>query len=256
MDSEAARRWLDEQGLSFSLVEPIVGGWASWTFELDGELIVRFPRNADIVEAMHREMRLLPALASHVSFRVPVPTHATDDWFVYEKIPGRAFEMGDDEAGARAMIDELHTFPVDAARQLLQRPTWTEQFAWQWELFSEVALPTLPPELVDRVTESYVLPDCPETFVHNDLGLEHVIVDTAGSPVGIIDFEDATVGDPEVDLVPLHATLGLPLTERMWFYRWVGALHAIVHHVWEDEPHEVAAATAELRRRLDSRPER
>jgi aminoglycoside phosphotransferase (APT) family kinase protein len=223
-------------------------------FELDGELIVRLPRHDSIVEAMHREMRLLPVLATHVSFRVPVPLHTTDDWFVYEKIPGRPLQAGDDIDAARAMIHELHTFPVDVARDLLQRQTWTELFAWQWEEFTARALPHLPPALVEEVTARYVLPPCADlTFVHNDLGLEHVLVDDGGAPVGIIDFEDAIVGDPEVDLLPLHAALGLPLTERMCFYRWVGSMHAVVYFA-EEDPSRIPAVIEELRRRLDLRP--
>lgn len=256
MDVAAARRALATAGFSATRIEPILGGWASWTFELDGELIVRFPRTDEVVEAMHREMRLLPALAEWVSFRVPMPLYVTDDWFVYEKIPGREFEKGDDAVGVLAMIDELHSFPVDQATALLQRSSWKQQFDEHWRVFSEVALPVLPPDLVERVTEAYVLPSSPEVFVHDDLGLEHLIVDDAGLPVGIIDFEDAIVGDPEVDLVPISAELGLPFTERMWFYRWVGSLHAIVYYVQEDEPEEIPEAITELRRRLDSEPER
>lgn len=222
MDEVAARSALEAVGLIPTRIEPILGGWASWTFELDGELIVRFPRNDDTREAMHREMRLLPELAAHVSFRVPVPLHTTDDWFVYEKIPGREFEVGDDLDGALAMIGELHTFPVARAQVLLQRPSWGWYLHDQWPILEEAVLPTL---------------------------------DGGGQPVGIIDFEDAIVGDPEIDLVPLHAELGLPLTERMWFYRWVGSLHAIHYYVLENQPMEVAGAAAELRRRLDSRPE-
>jgi aminoglycoside phosphotransferase (APT) family kinase protein len=93
-----------------------------------------------------------------------------------------------------------------------------------------------------------------ETFIHDDLGAEHVLVDDAGRPVGIIDFEDATVGDPEVDRLPVHAVAGQPLTERMWFYRCRGTLHALVHYVREGLDHEIPGALAELRRRLDSRP--
>lgn len=256
MDVDAARRELERAGLRYDVVAPVEEqGWASWTFELDGRFIVRFPRNDDIVVAMQREMQLLPALARHVSFRVPEPIHTTETWFVYEKIPGRPLRADDDIDGARAMIAELHSFPVDAARGLLQRSTWAELFAWQWELFSERALPHLPPDLVEEVTARYDRTPTPETetLVHNDLGLEHVLVDDDGAPVGIIDFEDAIVGDPEVDLLPLHADLGLPLTERMCFYRWVGSLHALVYYADED-PAEIPGVLDELRRRLDLRP--
>jgi aminoglycoside phosphotransferase (APT) family kinase protein len=35
-------------------------------------------------------------------------------------------------------------------------------------------------------------------LVHRDLTPEHVLVDARGSVVGLIDFEDATVGDPAI----------------------------------------------------------
>jgi hypothetical protein len=46
--------------------------------------------------------------------------HVTDDWYVYEMIEGRPFRRGDDVDGA--MIDELHTVPIDVAAGVLQRP--------------------------------------------------------------------------------------------------------------------------------------
>ena len=141
MDVAAARRALATAGFSATRIEPILGGWASWTFELDGELIVRFPRTDEVVEAMHREMRLLPALAEWVSFRVPMPLYVTDDWFVYEKIPGREFEKGDDAVGVLAMIDELHSFPVERATALLQRPAWGWYLHDQWPIFEAAVLP-------------------------------------------------------------------------------------------------------------------
>jgi aminoglycoside 2''-phosphotransferase len=257
VDVDTARDELAKVDLSPARIEPILGGWASWTFELDGELVVRFPRDADIVEAMHREMRLLPALAEHVSFRVPVPLYVTEDWFVYEKIPGRGLMPGDDVDAALAMIDELHTFPIDEAARLLGRPAREQHFAEEWSIFSAEALVHLDDELRSRVA---VLREPTEverlTLIHNDLGPEHVIVDDAGRPVGIIDFEDAIVGDPDVDRMPLHVVVGRPLTEQMWRSHCRGTLHAIVHHVREGEHHEVPQAVAELRRRLDSRPER
>ena len=250
------RRALDAKGVTFARVEPVAEqGWASWTFELDGTHIVRFARNGEIVEAMHREMRLLPALAAHVSFRVPEPVHTTADWFVYEKIPGRPFRHGDDVDAALAMIDELHTFPADVAASLLQRPSRTESFAATRSVFERDVLSRLDDALRARVQDLLDAPPLErEVFIHDDLGLEHLLVDDDGSPVGIIDFEDATLGDPAVDLVPLWAALGRPLTERMWFYRCRGSLHALVHHVWEGEHDEIPLVIAELRRRLDSRP--
>jgi hypothetical protein len=69
-------------------------------------------------------------------------------------------------------------------------------------------------------------------------------------------FEDATIGDPEVDLLPVRVEAGLPVTERMWFYRCRGTLHALLHYVREGKHDEIPAAVGELRRRLDLRPGR
>jgi aminoglycoside phosphotransferase (APT) family kinase protein len=252
VDAAEASRALAAAGFPAERVERSPEqGWASWTYVVDDRYVVRFPRSAEIVEAMHREMRLLPALAEHVSFRVPEPVFCADDWFVYELIPGRGFEVGDDVRSARAAIGELHSFPVDVARSLLGRPSWSAQWAMTRRLFEEVAFPHLPADVLEQVLESWELPPPEqETFVHDDLGLEHLLVDDRGHVVGIIDFEDANVGDPEIDLVPLAFAVGLPVTRRMWRYRWNGSLHAIVHHVWEDEPAEVEAAVDELRRRV------
>ncbi len=94
---------------------------------------------------------------------------------------------------------------------------------------------------------------------------EHVLLDgSTGAPCGLIDFEDATVGDPAVDLTPLVATLGaraLPalrhdrdlgerLQDRLWFYRWVGSLHAVLYGVSAGVDAERVDGIRELRRRI------
>jgi aminoglycoside 2''-phosphotransferase len=254
VEPDDARRALGAVGLTaFDRIESIEGGWASWTFDLDGTHIVRFPRTEAIAAAHAREQRLLPALARHVSFRVPVPLHP--DVFVYEKIPGRAFRRGDDAAGARAMIAELHSFPVEEARRLIGRPPIEEEYALEWAMFSADALPHLDADLVEAVTFVKTAPvQERECLIHNDLGMVHVIVDEDGAPVGIIDFEDVTIGDPEVDLMPLHVAVGLPLTERMWRYHCRSVLHDIAYFHREGRGEEIPALVAELRRRLVLRP--
>jgi aminoglycoside 2''-phosphotransferase len=106
-------------------------------------------------------------------------------------------------------------------------------------------------------------------LIHNDLGFEHILVDeTDRQPVGLIDFESAWIGDPAIDFVPLRAALGSDaldvvlagrdlgerLRERLWFYRWMGSIHAIIYGVREGNDKEREAGLIELRRRLDDRP--
>jgi aminoglycoside phosphotransferase (APT) family kinase protein len=254
VDAADARRALAERGLTFTSVEPVAEqGWASWTFEVDGQLIAQFPRNDAIAAAHAREQRLLPALAEHVSFRIPVPLHP--EVFVYEKVPGRGFRRGDDFDGVRAMIAELHSFPVEEARRLIGRPPIEEEYAIEWSMFSAEAFPHLDDALVEAVSFIKTAPALErESLIHNDLGMEHLIVDDAGAPVGIIDFEDVTIGDPDVDLMPLHVAVGRPLTESMWRYHCRSVLHDIVYVQREGRAEEIPAMVTELRRRLDLRP--
>jgi aminoglycoside phosphotransferase (APT) family kinase protein len=77
--------------------------------------------------------------------------------------------------------------------------------------------------------------DFTPTFVHNDLGPEHILIDDSRDCVaGIIDFEDAMIGDPLIDRFA-RSMLGVPLYDleaRVFaHYRWMGALHAVIYGV-------------------------
>jgi aminoglycoside phosphotransferase (APT) family kinase protein len=77
-------------------VRPIPGGWASFTFEVDGRYIARFPRNAEIARCTEAELDLLPRLGPLVDFAVPEVrwqgTRQGFPFFVYESIPGRPLD--------------------------------------------------------------------------------------------------------------------------------------------------------------------
>ena len=256
VSTSEARAALRAAGVRCDEVVPIGdGNWSSDVFEVDGRLIARFPRNGEVAAGHDRERRLLPALAAFVSFRVPVPL--SDSVFVYEKVPGRPFQRGDDLDAAFAMIDELHAFPVEEARRLLGTTSLADEYAEEWAMFEDQVLPHLPSDLLERVSFQRLPPTLErETLIHDDLGPEHVLVGDDGRPVGILDFEDATVGDPVCDLVPLTVVAGRPLTGRMHRYRVRGTMHAVAYFHREGRDQEIEAAVAELRRRLDLRPGR
>ncbi|HYD09167.1 MAG TPA: aminoglycoside phosphotransferase family protein [Acidimicrobiales bacterium] len=253
--SDAVAR-LRAAGVRCSSAEPIEGGWASWTFLVDGALIARFPRNGSVAAAHQRERALLPALARHMSFRVPEPFDVPDV-FVYERIEGRPFRAGDDVDAALAMIHELHTFPVDEAQRLLDAPPRASRLEAEWDGFVAHVFPLLDASLVARLGDLRAPPlSAPETLIHADLGPEHVLVGDDGAPVGIIDFEDAGVGDPEMDLLPVTRISGRPITDTMWRYSCRGTLHALRYYVGEGLHDEIPGAVEALRRRLDARPPR
>jgi aminoglycoside 2''-phosphotransferase len=275
------RSALRRVGLEPEHITSVPGGWANWTFELDGERIVRFPRTDAVALATHRELALLPELATSVSFAVPVPERIASlgdrPFFTYRRIAGRPLTGGgapDVAVAIGAVLAELHAFPVDRAAQLLRlgdpARVWQDRYEDLWETIAQVALPELPADLADEVRRRYAgfvehPPAFPVCLVHNDLGPEHVLLDeSTGAPCGLIDFEDATVGDPAVDVAPLVGTLGhraLPalqhgrdlgerLLDRMWFYGWVGSLHAVIYGVTAEVEAELVGGIRELRRRI------
>ena len=74
MEVAEAREALATVGLSPIRIEPVLGGWANFTFELDGSWMVRFPSNEGVAESTRRELRLLPELERTVASRSPPPS--------------------------------------------------------------------------------------------------------------------------------------------------------------------------------------
>ncbi len=284
MNDEEVRRALGRVDLDPRVVTPILGGWANWTFELDGSSIVRFPRNDSVALATHRELLLLPELAMHATaFEAPQPSNVGTwrdrPFFVYPRVDGTALDVIDrpiEWSGSIGFaLRDLHAFPVDRAASLLRLgppdAVWRSRYEDLWDVVSAIALPEMDRRLADDVRRHYsevigTPPTFPPCLVHNDLGPEHVLIrcDGAAPPVALLDFEDATVGDPAVDFTPLVAFLGpaaLPdllggrdvgdrLSERLWFYRWMGSVHAVIYGVTSGVEEERVGGLTELRRRL------
>lgn len=162
------------------------------------------------------------------------------------------------------------------AAELLGAPApavaWRDHHQALWPVIEQMALPELDQRTRDTVKSRYRRvvehpPDFPICLIHNDLGPVHLLVGGSGAPVGLIDFEDAWLGDPATDLTPLVACLGwavLPelvagrdlgqrLDERISFYRWMGSIHAIIYGVTEHVEAERTGGIRELRRRLEVR---
>lgn len=84
-----------------------------------------------------------------------------------------------------------------------------------------------------------------------------------GRLVGLIDFEDAALGDPAIDFVGLLAVLGRDRTEeliteyggpvdrnRLRCYSWLAPLHDLLHGLATDDRVITAEAVTTLRERL------
>jgi len=184
----------------------------------------------------------------------------------YRKLPGRALD-----AALRGTVDApslgaalgsflaaLHAFPVPRATRFTRADPesqgWLEQQEELRERSAREVYPLLEPDertRADRVFEEYFssVDDISLALVHGDLGPDHVLCSTH-TVTGVIDWSDATIGDPAIDLAwPTHATPrefaealleaygpdSAGPSERSPYYYRVAHLHEVLHALDHDD---------------------
>ena len=294
-------------GLPHGKIRQIPGGWSSWTFEVDNmaprELakspppgwIFRFPRNRSVSENQIKEAAILPVIATRVDFAVPRFEHVGiwrgNPYAGYRRIPGRALDQPElaveTSQSLGYTLSQLHGIPVTmVAEACTVEPTvdtWRQRYFALREtvrnrispLLESRALGTAESTL-DAVERGFnrFLDDELATLkdvalVHCDLGCEHILMDDDGTTVaGLIDFEDATIGDPTIDFVGIYVTYGMEAVKRvrdcyvceldeqfehrLLFYTWMASCHEVIYGVEEGRPDLVEDGMAGLRTRLKS----
>jgi aminoglycoside phosphotransferase (APT) family kinase protein len=192
-------------------------------FEVDGALVVRFALEPDAA-SIDREARLLNAVAAVLPVAVPVPAFvlAERGCLAYPKLSGipvldlpqRLDHAESLAAQLSGLLAVLHAIPPESTAGLVgvDDQPMAEWLAEAAALYPAVA-GGLPPRFRPRV-EAFLAADPPSrgrarVFAHNDLGVEHVLVDAATWAVtGILDWTDAALTDPAYDHGLLHRDLG------------------------------------------------
>ena len=199
------------------------------TYKVNDELIVRFGTEVDVARLaaeVDREARLLTTVAEISPLPVPKPVFADaqQGCLAYFQVPGvplldvperRRLTGGPVLAATLGdFLAALHTSPIDAMRagvdaDAVPLAQWRQEAA---EFFVALAehLPAVHQPSIE-VFLSAAPPDDPHALVfsHNDLGIEHVLVDPIQWVVtGIIDWSDAAIVDPAYDFGLIHRDLG------------------------------------------------
>lgn len=99
-------------------------------------------------------------------------------------------------------------------------------------------------------------PAARRVFSHNDLGIEHVLVDPATLRItGVIDWSDAALTDPAYDfglllrdLGPVALTACGPHAERAWFYARCAVLEDLAYGLASGRDRYVEKSLSGLRR--------
>lgn len=209
---------------------PITQGWDSFVLEVNGELIFRFPRRPEVEASLEVEARLLPALAPTLSLAIPHfeyvcrRTAGCPTPFVgYRRIPGAPFDPTSVPAtqardGARRLgrlLGELQRFPRTQAAGLgvpdASPAQWRAEYEALYVRIREQVLPLLTArsrlhwealwdEFLGRPEHLHFGP----VLLHRDLTADHILYDPAQAAlVGVIDWGDASTGDPAFDFAGL-----------------------------------------------------
>jgi aminoglycoside 2''-phosphotransferase len=198
---------------------PIGGGWTVDTYEVDDGWIVQLPRTDVAAQRLRAQIDTLPELAAELSALVPEPVYADRDVpaIAYRKIEGLPLDRAPDglwpERLGRFLYD-LHLMPPEyVGLRALRAKDVREADARELDGFRAQVFPLLDPTEAERFgarfdafladEEIWRFAPC---LIHADIGPEHVLVSTDGDLVGVLDWEDLSVGDPVGDFAwLLHA---------------------------------------------------
>jgi aminoglycoside 2''-phosphotransferase len=216
-------------------------GWDSVAVVVNGALIFRFPRRPEVEPQYLMEARLLHALAGRVS--LPLPRFAyvwhggapCDRLFVgYPMLGGeqlrRAMLAALDERRLAeqlgGFLTDLHAFPTKQAERLGvpggDTAEWQKQYRQLYARIQALVFPLLGAPL-ERVIaarwQAFLEDDANFQFqpalVHHDLTGDHILVERGGGVSGIIDWGDASIGDPAIDFTGLLDDYGAEFAERV-----------------------------------------
>ncbi len=220
-------------------ITAVEDGWDSLVLDIDDTYIFRFPRRIETIAGYKKEAALLPALVKVLSCQVPrfeficLEDMDPSRCFVgYRKIHGiqLSVEIAALPLLARELanfLDELHSFPRNQAEKLtLSRsdvPQWkqTYQDFYSWVQANVYPMVEKPARLkIAALWESFLSQEINFEFepvlIHRDLCGDHILCN-ARSPFlsGVIDWEDAMLGDPAFDFVGLLYIGGQNFLERV-----------------------------------------
>ncbi len=231
-------------------VHVLDSGWDNAVFLVDGDYVFRFPRRRIAVELIETENRLLPWLSSRLPVPIPNPIFVGAPsieypfpFSGYRRIEGSVPHQANLSDGQRAgsatrlawFLRTLHDIPTALAMDRGVPPSDT---------FGRMDIGKRLPMLRERVEEALGagLIDDPRalfsemaevskarwdgaqtrSLVHGDLNFRNFLVEGDGVIMGVIDWGDAHIGRPAIDLSLVYSYL--PPYARPQFFRVYGAV--------------------------------
>jgi aminoglycoside phosphotransferase (APT) family kinase protein len=216
-------------GLPIRSVVLIGEGTDNVAYQVNDELVVRFSKEPDPTRRaglITSETGLLAAVAQISPLPVPEPlfTIPRQGCWAYFKIPGvplldlpQSQRLACTPAVAAVLgefLGALHATPIQRMARLVG-PDETPLSEWRDEAADNYAavvreIPAARRGAVQAFLDTAPPPrGGPLVFSHNDLGIEHVLIDSSTRAItGIIDWSDAALVDPAYDFGLLYRDLG------------------------------------------------
>ena len=219
-----------------------IGGGTFRVFEVNSELIFRFPHGFNGEEMLRREQHTTAYLSSHLSLPIPRYEYLSEGCSLfprlvagYRKLAGVTLEgcspdkpaLSSIAAQIGTFLTELHGLQPQAAQEMGASPFDAAQACRrQLVLFDEIRrcafarLDTAQQAWTEGLFRPFLADDANWQFepvlVHGDLDSTNILCDPArGRVVGVIDFEDTGLGDPVYDFCALAAEFGTAFVHDM-----------------------------------------
>jgi aminoglycoside phosphotransferase (APT) family kinase protein len=234
-DVASVQSWLRGQGDTWASAEiaevrQFAAGASNLTYllrlEEGRDLILRRPPSGTKAKGAHdmgREYRIQSALAPVFPYVAPMVGHCDDEsvigseFYVMERIvgdiPGKDFDIELDADRGRALcintfdlLVALHAVdPAEVGLDALDRgPGYVARQVGGWSSrFRKAVTPDVPDlEEVMGWLDAHQPDDVRRCLIHNDFRLDNIVyaADEPSRPIGLLDWEMATVGDPLMDL--------------------------------------------------------
>ena len=226
------RKWNPDLDLGQTRVDPY--GLNNLVIIVGERWVFRFPRNIESKSSLIHETKILSVVKKYVNISVPEFEFTEDlELGIYPLLVGNPLyrhdflRLSDNlkenfAADLAGFLKDLHAIPLDELdksvvspephetesrqywserldelRAELFRYLWADQHAYIEDLFS--------PVLDGRLDMSRYSP----SLIHNDLASYHLLVDlSSGRLTGVLDFGEASIGDPASDYGTLINSYG------------------------------------------------
>ena len=222
-------------------------GWDNTLYLLNDEYVFRLPHRKEAIKWLFTELNALPDLVEYLSVSIPVPLFIgkpTQEYpfifYAYKLLPGKSFgnfSLTKDSYKTLAVdlglfLKKLHGLSLDFAQEKKLTPEpakidFKYCVARALEALQIIIKYNLLPEYLDKnkindFIKSWDILEISkdQVIVHGDLYARHVLINQAGTILGIIDWGDLHVGAAGIDLGIVYWML--PLEYHQEFFKVYG----------------------------------